>query len=245
MPLESIKLNQTKWEALKQFKLLKTLLLFDLKSVCETQRQRAVHILNELKKKIRTFRQMFCGLIETASLFVVAKYNDIGHFRCELTSLSISGDFRDFFWKVGHFLLATPFVDGNFICTYLTSSLFLSQFVSRNMYTHTHTHTHTHTQTCLYIYIYIYARPLHTSKVCHKVNFWVKFNRFEFSFPSPRLVVIPSLKSQSIQLFTHCCRGNSWINAFLNGISANWNANSLVQVLCVRTHTHTHTHTYI
>ena len=62
--------------------------------------------------------------------------------------------------------------------------------------------------------------------------------RFEFSFPSPRLVASPKLKSQSALLFTHSWRENNWIHTFPKGISAMWNAISLVQDLnsCRRVH---------
>ena len=36
------------------------------------------------------------------------------------------------------------------------------------------------------------------------------YNRFKFSFPSPRLVV-PRLKIPVCSIFTHCLRGNIWI----------------------------------
>ena len=47
-----------------------------------------------------------------------------------------------------------------------------------------------------------------------KAIFNAEFNRCEFSFPSPRLVAISKLKSQSVLLFTY-----NWIHIFLKGIS--------------------------
>ena len=49
-------------------------------------------------------------------------------------------------------------------------------------------------------------------------------------FPSPSLVALPRLKYQSALLFTHSRRENNWIHTFPKGISAMWNAISLVQV---------------
>ena len=43
--------------------------------------------------------------------------------------------------------------------------------------------------------IYVFTQLILTSRMWHKVNFYVEFNRFEFSFPSPRLVAVPRLKS--------------------------------------------------
>ena len=43
---------------------------------------------------------------------------------------------------------------------------------------------------CVCIY-----QPLHMSWMQHKVNFWVEFSRFEFSFPSTWLAIIPRFKS--------------------------------------------------
>ena len=58
------------------------------------------------------------------------------------------------------------------------------------------------------------------------------------SFPSPRLMAALRLKNQSVLLFTHSWRENNWIHTFPKGISAMWNANSLVQDLnsCRRVH---------
>ena len=51
------------------------------------------------------------------------------------------------------------------------------------------------------------------------------------SFLSPRLVASPRLENQSSLLFTHSWKENNWINTFPKGISAMWNAISLVQDL--------------
>ena len=58
------------------------------------------------------------------------------------------------------------------------------------------------------------------------------------SFPSPRLVASPWLKNQSVLLFTHSWRENNWIHTFPKGISAMWNAISVVLDLnsCRRVH---------
>ena len=58
------------------------------------------------------------------------------------------------------------------------------------------------------------------------------------SIPSPRLVASPRLKNQSALLFTHSWRENNWIHTFPKGISAMWNAISLVLDLnsCCRVH---------
>ena len=38
-------------------------------------------------------------------------------------------------------------------------------------------------------------QPLRSGRIWHKVNLWAEFTRFEFSFPSPRLVGSPRLKN--------------------------------------------------
>ena len=51
---------------------------------------------------------------------------------------------------------------------------------------------------CSYLHNYqmsVFTQPLCTRRMKHKVSFSAEFNRFEFSFPSPRLVAIPKLKS--------------------------------------------------
>ena len=41
----------------------------------------------------------------------------------------------------------------------------------------------------------IFTQPLRSGRIWHKVKFSAEFNRFEFSFPSPRLVASPRLKN--------------------------------------------------
>ena len=64
-----------------------------------------------------------------------------------------------------------------------------------------------------------------------KSNLLQIHNYFQFSFPSPWLVTILRLKSQSALLFPDSSRENRLIHTFLNVISAMWNANCLVQGL--------------
>ena len=105
---------------------------------------------------------------------------------------------------------------------------------------HKHTHTHAHTRTCALIYVFIiFTQPLRSGRIWHKVNFlsgvqqvWIQ------SCPSFRLVASPRLKNQSALLFIHSWRENNWIHTFPKGISAMWNAISVVQDLnsCCRVH---------
>ena len=62
-------------------------------------------------------------------------------------------------------------------------------YVCRIIVTHKHTHTHMNT------YEYIHSKVGDCSRGWPKGQFKEEFNRFEFSFPSPRLVAIPLLKS--------------------------------------------------
>ena len=71
----------------------------------------------------------------------------------------------------------------------------------------------------LYIYIYIYIPNPSARAGCDKVNFSAEFNRFEFSFLSPRLVAESRLKSPVCPI------------TFLNSISAMLNAISRVEDL--------------
>ena len=71
-----------------------------------------------------------------------------------------------------------------------------------------------------------FIQLLRTSWMWHKVIFWAELNRFEFSFPSPRLVAILSLPYLSVA-------GGSWMYTFPKGINAMQNANSPVQVVAV------------
>ena len=64
------------------------------------------------------------------------------------------------------------------------------------------------------------------------VFFKAEFNRFEFRV----FLLLDKLpqqgwRTQSVLLFTHSWRGNNWIHTFPKGISAMWNAISLVQDL--------------
>ena len=43
--------------------------------------------------------------------------------------------------------------------------------------------------------ITIFTQPLRSGRIWHKVNFEAEFNRFEFSFPSARLIASPRLKN--------------------------------------------------
>ena len=58
------------------------------------------------------------------------------------------------------------------------------------------------------------------------------------TFPSPRLVASPRMKNTVCPTLTHSGRENNWIHTFPKGISAMWNAISLVQCLnsCNRVH---------
>ena len=68
---------------------------------------------------------------------------------------------------------------------------------SAQIYTHTttHTHTHTHICVCVYVFIHLFTPPLSTCSVCDTSQFLAEFDWFEFSFPSPRSVVIAKLKT--------------------------------------------------
>ena len=85
--------------------------------------------------------------------------------------------------------------------------------------------------------LYIFTQPL-----CHPQNItqvqlfflngvhldWIK------SFPSPTLVALSRLKTQSALLFIQNWGENRWINAFPKGINMKWNADSLIQDLELR-----------
>ena len=82
-------------------------------------------------------------------------------------------------------------------------------------------------------------QPLRLGRIWHKVNFLVEFNRFEFSFPSPWLVASPRLKNLVCPTILPITGGRIiGFIPFPMGISAMWNAISLVQDLnsCRRVH---------
>ena len=66
----------------------------------------------------------------------------------------------------------------------------------------------------------------------YKVNFYIKCNKFKFSFPL-RPADISKLKSQSVLLFVYPELGgeNSWIHAFPKWISTVWPPKSFMQDL--------------
>ena len=62
-------------------------------------------------------------------------------------------------------------------------------------------------------------------------QFLEEFNRFEFrGFLLLDYLLHQGWKTQSVLLFTNSWRDNNWIHTFPKGISAMWNAISLVQV---------------
>ena len=89
------------------------------------------------------------------------------------------------------------------------------------------------------IQITIFTQPLRSGRIWHKVIFWAKSNRFEFRvFLLLDLLPHQGWSTQSVLLFTHSWRESNWIHTFPKGISAMWNAISLVQDLnsCCRVH---------
>ena len=57
-------------------------------------------------------------------------------------------------------------------------------------------------------------QPHRTCRIWHKVNFWAEFNRFQF-----RVFLLLGRRTQSVLLFAHSWRENSWIHTFPKGIS--------------------------
>ena len=95
-------------------------------------------------------------------------------------------------------------------------------------------------------YIILFTQPLHPGTIWHKVNFFkAEFNRFEFRvFLLLDLLPHQGWRTQSVLLITHNWRENNWIHTFPKGISAIWNAISLVEDLnsCRRVHFLHHGH---
>ena len=71
------------------------------------------------------------------------------------------------------------------------------------------------------IYIYIYIYNTNSISQCEKTH----------SFPSPKPVAIPKLKTPAWPTIYYSWRMNNWNHVFPKGINAMWNANSHVQEL--------------
>ena len=87
-------------------------------------------------------------------------------------------------------------------------------------------------------YIYIYLPNPSIWAGYDTGSIFLKCSLTGLNFPSPRLVASSRPKNQSALLFTHSWRENNWIHTFPKGLSAMWNAISLVQDLnsCCRVH---------
>ena len=89
----------------------------------------------------------------------------------------------------------------------------------------------------IFIYSYLPTPPLGQDMT--QGQFLAEFNRFEFRvFLLLDLLPHQGWRTQSVLLFTHSWMENNWIHTFPKGISAMWNAISLVQNLnsCRRVH---------
>ena len=84
----------------------------------------------------------------------------------------------------------------------------------------------------------IYPTSLHKQNVTQGQFFKALFNRFEFSFLSPRLVSYPGQRDRLPYYFAHISRENSLIYSFTKSICAKWNAISLVRDLNSRRRVH-------
>ena len=86
--------------------------------------------------------------------------------------------------------------------------------------------------------LHIY-QPVRSGRIWHKVSFKRSLTclKSEFFFI---LEELPNQgwRTQSSLLFTHSWKENHWINTFPKGITAIWNANSIIQDLnsCRRVH---------
>ena len=79
----------------------------------------------------------------------------------------------------------------------------------------------------------LFTQPIRSCRIWHKVNFEAEFNRFEFRvFSFSKTSCLTMAEEPSLSYYLPLAGGRIfWIHTFPKGISAMWNAVSLVQDL--------------
>ena len=109
------------------------------------------------------------------------------------------------------------------------------------IYIYIYTHKYIYIYIYIYIYVYIYHiyQPLRSGRIWHKVNFKRILTGFNSEFSFSQTSCLTKAEEHSLSYYLpHSWRENNWIHTFPKGISAMWNAISLVQDLnsCRRVH---------